>query len=542
MKKRFIFDENYIKKYKKKDQLKFLIGGVILLFIIIVIIVIFLVTKHSKKPKEPAKPIYELKDNLTIESGNTLPNVEDYFKKLENVDKNSIEIIYPEDFEVSYNFDTCTPEEIEVINNATEYNEDNFKCASKILKNPNVYGITIKVLDYEQTVFLTVEDTMAPVIDIKDLQIFVGEDYKVEDFVSNCNDVSDVCKLSFIEEKDEDGNTINYDSFKDAGEYTVKFIAKDAYNNVSDVLNAKLTIIEPEKEVFKVKFDSDGGNTIEDVSVEEGNVIKKPVDPVKEGFVFKGWYLNNKEYDFNSAVTSNLTLKAKWEKIQEEGNQPNGNTNPSVVKVTSVSLNFKKIYLKIGESKTVKATVNPSNATNKTVTWSSSDNSIATVNNGVITGVKAGTTYVIASSGGKEAKVEVEVRDNTSTGACSYGDANYNKDYILSVDLTQNGCAVNPNSNPNETVTAGDYVAVTNELTSMGFKLNNDNFEYRTISTLKVKNTSGTGLVGYQITMQVSIIDEDNPTYVMSAKYIIKPDGSRQFITNNISKNNIKFQ
>ena len=538
MKKRFIFDENYIKKFRKKEQYKYLIIGAIVLLILIITIIIILVTKRNKKPVEIPKAIYEIKESMTLESGSLVPELSDYFTKLENVDKDGIEIFYPDDFVVSYDFSSCSAEELEVINNATEYNADNFKCAKMILKDPNTYGVTIKLL---------VKDTKAPIVTTKDIEIYKGESYKVEDFVQACDDYSDVCNLSYVEDIAPDGSIIKYDNYTEAGEYLIKFKATDKYDNVTEELNAKLTIIEPEKDVFRVTFDSKEGTKVTDMLVLDGETIKKPSDPVREGYIFKGWFLNNNEFDFNTPITGNTNLVAKWEKIPEEIN-PNPNTNPnpnpgipSIVKVTSVSLNYKTIYLTIGESKTVKATVKPNNATYKTVSWNSQDNSIATVSEGVITGVKVGTTYITASADGKSAQVEVIVRDNSAT-TCRYGDANYNKDYILSVDFTKDGCAVDPNSSPNESVTTADFKKVSDELSMMGFKDLEVNFQHKVVGLARVKNTSGTGLVGYQITIQVSVIDTDNPYMVMSAQYIIKPDGTRLMLSNNITKNNVSFK
>ena len=65
---------------------------------------------------------------------------------------------------------------------------------------------------------------------------------------------------------------------------------------------------------FTVTFDSNGGSSIFSQTVIEGSTVKKPENPTKEGYTFVSWQLNGKDYDFNTKVTSNLTLVAKWEK------------------------------------------------------------------------------------------------------------------------------------------------------------------------------------------------------------------------------------
>lgn len=67
-----------------------------------------------------------------------------------------------------------------------------------------------------------------------------------------------------------------------------------------------------------VTFDSDGGSSINDVSVSINKTVAKPIDPTKEGYNFVMWMLDGKEYDFSSKVTKNITLKAAWEKISDE--------------------------------------------------------------------------------------------------------------------------------------------------------------------------------------------------------------------------------
>ena len=74
-------------------------------------------------------------------------------------------------------------------------------------------------------------------------------------------------------------------------------------------------------------------------------------------------------------------------------------TNNNVVQVSSVELSKTSLSLDAGETATLTATVKPSNATNKKITWSSSDTSVATVDsNGKVTALKAGNATIKAQS------------------------------------------------------------------------------------------------------------------------------------------------
>ena len=84
--------------------------------------------------------------------------------------------------------------------------------------------------------------------------------------------------------------------------------------------------------------------------------------------------------------------------------------------VTGISLNKTSVSLKVNESVTLTATVTPAYATDKTVTWSSSNTGVATVKNGVVTAVKAGTATITAKAGTKSATCTVTV---TSSGVDS---------------------------------------------------------------------------------------------------------------------------
>ena len=95
--------------------------------------------------------------------------------------------------------------------------------------------------------------------------------------------------------------------------------------------------------------------------------------------------------DGGKTATCNVTVKAK---------------------VASVSLNKSEASLYEGETVSLIATITPSNATNKNVIWSSSDTSVATVLNGKVTALKAGTTSITVTTedGGKTATCNVTVK------------------------------------------------------------------------------------------------------------------------------------
>lgn len=82
------------------------------------------------------------------------------------------------------------------------------------------------------------------------------------------------------------------------------------------------------------------------------------------------------------------------------------------VAVTGISLNKSSTSISVGNSETLEATIAPANATNQGVLWTTTDSSVATVDqNGKVTGVYAGSATIVATSkdGGKTDTCSVTV-------------------------------------------------------------------------------------------------------------------------------------
>ncbi len=91
------------------------------------------------------------------------------------------------------------------------------------------------------------------------------------------------------------------------------------------------------------------------------------------------------------------------------------NQQGTTVRVTGVSLNNNTLTLNVGNTSTLTATVTPSNATNKAVTWSTNNSAVASVNNGVITAISNGTAIITVTTIDGNYSASCTVTVNTTT-------------------------------------------------------------------------------------------------------------------------------
>ena len=87
-------------------------------------------------------------------------------------------------------------------------------------------------------------------------------------------------------------------------------------------------------QAHRVKFDAQGGSSVNGQTPASGSTVSKPTDPTREGYTFAGWYTDEactKAYDFSVAVTDDMTLYAKWIKnaVAPDGNGGSGSKDGS---------------------------------------------------------------------------------------------------------------------------------------------------------------------------------------------------------------------
>ncbi len=85
---------------------------------------------------------------------------------------------------------------------------------------------------------------------------------------------------------------------------------------VSIILTAKW--IEASKTIYVVLYAGEGIN-ISPQTIVEGEKIIKPADPIRTGYIFDGWYVDNMLWDFNTPVSSDLVLYAEWKEDMSSG-------------------------------------------------------------------------------------------------------------------------------------------------------------------------------------------------------------------------------
>ncbi len=167
--------------------------------------------------------------------------------------------------------------------------------------------------------------------------------------------------------------------------FMVTMLPFNVFAEESELMNSLISTIEEQTGTdIEVVTGSDKG-----VSKPESSEIE---DTSEETIISEGPDTTDPE------TVSDPVEEEKQGEIPESESGTKGGEGDPVIPVESISLNITEKELIAGESFTITATVLPENATDKTIIWTSSNEEIATVNNGTVTSVSEGNANITAAS------------------------------------------------------------------------------------------------------------------------------------------------
>ena len=89
------------------------------------------------------------------------------------------------------------------------------------------------------------------------------------------------------------------------------------FNFETEIINADTKVYAKWAEKVTITFQSNGGSAVDNLDMPKGGTAERPTDPTRNGYIFVGWYSDEElttGYDFTQAVTTDITLYAKWQK------------------------------------------------------------------------------------------------------------------------------------------------------------------------------------------------------------------------------------
>lgn len=242
-------------------------------------------------------------------------------------------------------------------------------------------------------------DTVNTITVPDNINMLVGEEYKINAIVNNDDKVSINLDYEVL-----DKNIINVDNLGNikalkSGSTKIKVSGSGINKTIDVVVNEKIT--EPELELNIYNATLNVGQSIE-IKSNIDNLYyvssDETVATVKNNTIIA---LSNGNVIINVYTTNGVKKSINITVLETSSNDPK-----PVDKVESISIPS-TLLLEVGQSKKIDVVIKPSNITD--VTWVSSNNNIAIVNNGVITAISDGTCIITASSFGKTTDMIVTV-------------------------------------------------------------------------------------------------------------------------------------
>ena len=268
---------------------------------------------------------------------------------------------------------------------------------------------------------------------------------------------------------------------------------------------------------------SDRKFTVTDISKKKGDVLATFTFKVRDNIPIRE--MTGKSVEFSDIKVSDSTGDSTEVEL--------GNKNYAVIQilptVSDIIISPEEATIEVGEKAILTAEVKPDEVANKNVKWISSNDSIATVENGIVTGIKEGnaTITAITESGNKraEAKITVKKSQNSNTDDTKKDDNKQdgsNKDNNATINVT--GVKVTP---INSKIVVGKSVTLVATISPEN--ATNKNLKWVS-SDEKIATVSQSGVVTGVAdgTVEISVITEDGQKVAKSTvtveKETVTPD------------------
>lgn len=272
-------------------------------------------------------------------------------------------------------------------------------------------------------------------------------------------------------------------------------------------------------------------------SKDDDNSIDKNIDDDNSS--------NSDDLSSNNSLGNSNSNSQNYSKDNKQNSviSPNTNvdtnrieTSSNYVPVTSFAISLTSTTLSIGESVDVGVSISPSNATDKNISYVSSDSSIAVISRtGLVTGVRVGETYISVTVNDSQTRVvKITVVDRKSSVSTS--GSSYNKSFeveysnpINGENFSDNGSNSSTNNNSNSSTNNSSVNSSTNNNSGSNNSVINKDRNNNTSSSTSnssssnsSNNTSDNAGTSYN---KPSVVKKKNGWYVVNKKRYYYKDG-----------------
>ena len=278
--------------------------------------------KREATQEEVDKAVEEIKNTYENLSGAVTPT--------EKSVKPEVEKAYVND---KYIRGTGTPGATvyyKVIGEATTLQKEELKdliLAQKIGEDGK-FSINVVQIHNGDKIYVYQKEEGKSISEAVEVEIAPVDKTELQELVKEANELLDSKQFKYADE------TLK-DNLKDAIENADKILrddnaSMDILKDQSDALKEAIENIRAfELKVFEVTFDPDNKEDKSVEKVEIGDKVTKPENPTKEGYTFEGWFNGDEKFDFDTEIIEDITLTARWKKIEVPTPDPDPTPDPT---------------------------------------------------------------------------------------------------------------------------------------------------------------------------------------------------------------------